>query len=220
MRRILKERVATALVVVIAMIIASAATAGAASLITGKQIKDGSIGARDLTKAVRQQLACAGVPGPQGPAGAKGETGAKGDPGPTLIRHTQNAESGFPISATPTTVAVIGEISEALYSGSYSGGLVHPTGLTAYMVVNIQAHVRSVTGTGPFTCTLENRADGGPWTPIAQAVAATAGTELFMNPSFPSFTAGTTWSFRVRCNTNSGSGTARGEIGVVAGPVV
>lgn len=71
------------------LVIATAATAGAASLITGRQIKDGTISAKDLSKAVRTQLAKAGRLGPAGPkgdagaAGAPGATGTKGDTGPS-----------------------------------------------------------------------------------------------------------------------------------------
>lgn len=67
----------TAAAFIAGLLIATAGTATAARLITGKQIKDGSISANDLSKAVRAQLAKAGTPGPTGP---KGDTGAKGDP--------------------------------------------------------------------------------------------------------------------------------------------
>lgn len=67
---------------VIGVVVASAATAGAASLITGKQIKNGTISAKDLSKAVRQQLAKAGRPGAVGPQGLAGPTGPTGRTGP------------------------------------------------------------------------------------------------------------------------------------------
>ena len=51
------------------------------------------------------------------------------------------------------------------------------------------------------------------------AQTAVPGTEGFLNASFPSFVAGTSWAFRLVCQTSSGSGTARGEIGVVAGVI-
>lgn len=50
-------------------------------LITSKDIKDGSVQARDLTEGARKKLA--GQDGSDGAAGAKGDTGAKGDPGAT-----------------------------------------------------------------------------------------------------------------------------------------
>src|SRR3954447_697320 len=80
-------------------ILASAGTAGAARLISGKQISDGSIAARDLSKGLRKRIAAAGAPGRpgrdgdsgaagstgttgrQGPAGPRGEVGVPGAPG-------------------------------------------------------------------------------------------------------------------------------------------
>jgi hypothetical protein len=157
--------------------------------------------------------------GPRGPEGPKGDPGSKGDPGPTLIRHTQNVETLFPIAATPTTVAVIGEISEGLYSGSYSAALEHPAGLASYLAINVQAHVASVTGT-TVSCSLQRRQNAGSWNQIASAAApASDPRDVFMNASFPSFAVGDLWSFRIQCQTELGMGTARGEIGVVAGPV-
>jgi hypothetical protein len=85
MRRIRETRLTVVLAFVLGLVVATAGTATAAKLITGKQIKDGSISAKDLSKAVRAQLAktgAAGAPGAQGPAGAKGEAGIQGVPGP------------------------------------------------------------------------------------------------------------------------------------------
>jgi hypothetical protein len=67
---------------VLVVVVATAATAGAASLITGKQIKNGTISAKDLSKAVRKQLAKAGKSGPVGPQGPRGDIGAVGPVGP------------------------------------------------------------------------------------------------------------------------------------------
>lgn len=82
MRRMLQGRAGMGLTFILGLLVATAATAGAASLITGKQIKDGSIAKKDLAKAVRAQLAKAGRAGPKGAPGAKGDAGPKGDPGP------------------------------------------------------------------------------------------------------------------------------------------
>jgi hypothetical protein len=49
--------------------------------VTSKNIRNGTITPRDLSRRVRRQLARAGTPGPQGPAGATGATGATGAPG-------------------------------------------------------------------------------------------------------------------------------------------
>jgi hypothetical protein len=86
----LHGRAGTVLAFVLGLVIATAGTATAAKLITGKQIKDGSISNNDLSKAVQTQLAKAGVPGSpglqgapglQGSPGQKGDLGSKGDPG-------------------------------------------------------------------------------------------------------------------------------------------
>jgi hypothetical protein len=85
MRRFLKGRSGLAVAFAMGIVIALAGSAtGATRLITGKQIKNGSITAKDLSKSLRAQLKKAGTPGTNGAAGAKGDTGApggKGDPG-------------------------------------------------------------------------------------------------------------------------------------------
>lgn len=86
MRQVLRGRTGMGLAFLLRLLVATAGTATAAKLITGKQIKDGTISSKDLSKAVRQQLARAGVAGPAGsagPPGAKGEAGPKGEPGPS-----------------------------------------------------------------------------------------------------------------------------------------
>ena len=65
---------------VIAAVLALGGTAVAAKLITGKQVKDGSLQLKDLSKQARKKLA--GVAGATGPAGAQGPTGATGPTGP------------------------------------------------------------------------------------------------------------------------------------------
>ena len=75
MRHLFEGRAGMALAFVLGLVIATGATAGATSLITGGQIKNGTIGAKDLSKAVRKKLARAGVPGPRGVQGAKGDQG-------------------------------------------------------------------------------------------------------------------------------------------------
>jgi len=81
MRRVFEGRSGMALAFVLGLVIATAGTATAAKLITGKQIKDGTISTKDLSKALRAQLQKARVPGPAGPQGPLGETGARGEAG-------------------------------------------------------------------------------------------------------------------------------------------
>lgn len=57
------------------------ASAGAHSLLTGKDIRNGSIAERDLSSGVRHKLAQKPVEGPQGPSGAQGAMGPQGPAG-------------------------------------------------------------------------------------------------------------------------------------------
>jgi hypothetical protein len=73
-------------VAIAALVVATSGSGVAASLITSKQIKDGTIQVRDLSNGARVSLkGQAGAHGEQGNAGPKGETGSpgpKGDTGP------------------------------------------------------------------------------------------------------------------------------------------
>lgn len=65
---------------VLALVVATTGTGVAATgLITGQQIKDGTINLRDLSPAARRALA--GRIGPQGPAGPQGAQGPQGPAG-------------------------------------------------------------------------------------------------------------------------------------------
>lgn len=57
------------------------ASAGAHSLLTGRDIRNGSIAERDLSSGVRHKLALRPVEGPQGPQGLQGPPGVQGVPG-------------------------------------------------------------------------------------------------------------------------------------------
>jgi hypothetical protein len=70
-------------VALIALIVAMSGSAVAATLITSKQIKDGTIQTKDLSAKARKSLRSAsGSPGPQGPRGAEGPQGPAGPQGP------------------------------------------------------------------------------------------------------------------------------------------
>jgi len=75
MRRLFRGRAGMVLVFVLGLAVATAATAGASSLITGRQVKDGTIGARDLSKSLRKQVKKVGARGPRGLQGPKGDAG-------------------------------------------------------------------------------------------------------------------------------------------------
>jgi hypothetical protein len=73
------------LVALLALVMATTGSAVAASLITSKQIKDGTISTKDLSKktvkALKGKAGPAGLAGPAGPAGPKGDAGAAGAKG-------------------------------------------------------------------------------------------------------------------------------------------
>lgn len=82
------------LVAVLALVFATTGSAVAASLITSKQIKNGTIQLVDISKKAKTALTglpgpagpagpAGGATGPAGPAGAAGAAGAKGDKGDT-----------------------------------------------------------------------------------------------------------------------------------------
>ena len=72
-----------AVVAALALAVGAAGSAGAAALITGKSIKNGSIGLKDLSKKARVKLmrGHTGPQGLQGPPGTQGLPGAPGQPG-------------------------------------------------------------------------------------------------------------------------------------------
>ena len=93
--------------------ISGGASAGAHSLLTGKDIRNGSIAERDLSASVRHKLAqrpLQGAQGPQGATGATGDTGPKGAqgvPGEAGPRGSQGepgprGAQGLPGEAGPT----------------------------------------------------------------------------------------------------------------------
>src|SRR5258705_4592531 len=70
-------------VAVAALLVAMSGSAVAASLITSKQIKDGTIQTRDLSKRAVKALKSSSTPGPRGPQGPTGSAGAAGAVGGT-----------------------------------------------------------------------------------------------------------------------------------------
>ena len=88
-------------VAVIALVVAMSGSAVAASLITSKQIKDGTIQTKDLSKKARSALK-GGARGPAGPEGVQGPQGSKGDPGTAGPAGTAGApgKDGLIASAT------------------------------------------------------------------------------------------------------------------------
>jgi hypothetical protein len=121
-RRRFSGRGGTALTLVLGIAIASASTAGAASLITGKQIKDGTISKKELSKAVRKQLATTGPAGATGAQGAPGAQGPAGNNGAPGARGTNGANG---TNATINGVAAGGDVT-----GTFPNPSIKPRALT------------------------------------------------------------------------------------------
>lgn len=126
MRKRFSGRAGMALTFLLGLVIATAGTATAAKLITGKQIKDGSISSKDLSKTVQAQLKKAGAAGPAGAAGspgaagAKGDKGDKGDTGPVGPSNAfvGTRDGGVSLTSAVTPGDLVGRLS--LPAGSYA----------------------------------------------------------------------------------------------------
>jgi hypothetical protein len=94
------------LVAAASLAVGAVGTAGAAGLITGSQIKNGTIEVKDLSK--KAQKALKGATGPAGPVGAAGASGGpggagtSGSPGPSLVSGTMSAEAGLERFSPPS----------------------------------------------------------------------------------------------------------------------
>lgn len=106
-------------VAVIALLVGVSGAATATVLVTGRQIKDGTISRADLTPKLRASVDRAGprglvgATGPAGPAGAKGDTGAPG-PSEAAVGFTG---SGSLSGGTPGPNALVSGLS--VPAGSY-----------------------------------------------------------------------------------------------------
>jgi hypothetical protein len=131
-----------AVVAGVALAVGGVATAGAAKLLTGKDIKNGSIEPVDLSAKAKASLAAkpgrAGVAGPVGAAGPDGAAGAAGQSG-------ANGLNGA--GATMPTMAA--NDKGTLYTslmGSVSVNLNHPYGITSDRTLTISEMAVSATG--------------------------------------------------------------------------
>lgn len=181
MKRMLARllRVSPAMVVaVIALFVALTGTAVATTsvLITGKQIKNGSITgldiknksvtARDIKGQLRGVRGLSGTPGAKGDKGDrgdKGDAGAKGDPGITgyqIINVSSAADSNSSKNAQafcPAGMKVIG-----------GGAVVFPSSAP----VAITTSVVNGIGSDWFASAQETTAFGGAWAVHARAICA------------------------------------------------
>ena len=112
MKSALKKLTPAMVVAMIALLAALGGTAGAATsgLITGAQIKNGTIGLLDLSANAKQSLhGMRGPQGPAGPQGVNGGTGATGSQGSKGDTGTQGPQGGKGDTGTQGTQGVKGD---------------------------------------------------------------------------------------------------------------
>ncbi len=205
-------------VAVVALVAALTGTAAAATVlitkssqikkgvVTGTHVKDGSLGAADLSAAARSALAGAGAPGAKGETGApgaKGETGAagpKGDPGTNGTNGAAGARgpsdvyfqsSGpVPFGTTPTIVLTTGNLP----AGSYS--------------VTAKLAVTGTSGTPAVTCLLGYLQPATVVDAGNAHLTATAPDDFDTLPFTAAFTLPSTQSIGIRCSTDAGTASA------------
>ncbi len=189
----------TVLAFILGAALAGGGTATAAKLITGQDIKNGSITVKDLSPQLRAKLATSQPAGAKGDPGPKGDTGPKGDPGLSLITFADSyVYDGRPL--TNTDVVVTGtamQLPDA--SGGGAGGPITLPGGSKYA----QRTGVSITtqGSGAYECALQIGVNGGAYFDTKRA-PATSATELTFEKQEASFTNKNpiTVQYRVVCN--------------------
>lgn len=158
----MQKTLRVALVALALAVVGIAGTAGAAKFITGADIKNGSIGPRDLSRAARRALR--GRAGPTGPTGPTGPAGAQGPAGPASIGTTVRTQD----FAAPAFGTARGEVR--CPDGMVAvGGSVSP-GESTFVITDLPStDGRGWTGSaGDFT--------GNPGNTMRIAVICTPGT--------------------------------------------
>jgi hypothetical protein len=192
--------------------LAGAGSATAARLITGKDIKNGSITAKDLSKGVNAQLQRTGEPGP------KGDPGPQGDPGasePSLLTFADSAVTPAIELSGPDAVVTSTQTQLPNASGAVGGPLILPGGPGKYVMTST---VRVKTqGGGSYACALQASANGGNFFDIERVEGVTTDVLRFVTPS-GSFlnNAAITFQFRIVCNDGAGTRTVTdADLGVI-----
>jgi len=145
---------ASLVLALLALVVAMSGSAVAASLITGKQIKDGTIQVKDISTRARAQLAAkgtAGVAGPQGPAGPAGQQGGAGAQGPKGDTGAQG-EKGVPGEAVAYANVKPDGTVEPGQSKGITDAMVDRTSEGIFCFKNLPMTVKSVmvSGDGSF----------------------------------------------------------------------
>lgn len=208
-------------VAVAAFALGGAATAGAAQLITGKNVKDGSLEAKDLSKKARTTLKGArgprglrglagatgprGLQGPAGPGGSPGSNGTNGTPGasgvagPTIIAGSM----GFPAFSVPGSSANFGSEASAQVpvpaGSSYTAKSFTVTKATAPGAgTSITVALRINGVNTALTCTIAGAAQTTCAPPAGTTVVVPVGALVSMQTTVTGAPGGSTISYAFR----------------------
>jgi hypothetical protein len=108
-------------IAVIAVFVAGAGSAIAADLVTSQDIKNGTIGLKDISKKARKALK--GKRGPQGPQGLPGQNGTNGQNGLPGAPGTALAYATVTPGASPTFVEGSVQGFDNVYQGAGNTGI-------------------------------------------------------------------------------------------------
>lgn len=181
---------------IVAVVAAGAGSATAAKLITGKQIKNGSIKAKDLSPGVKAKLRRTGrdgavgpigtpgplgAPGPIGAPGPKGDTGPVGPTGLSLFTFADSAvDNGLTLSGADTVVtATAQQLPNA--SGAVGGSLKFPAGPGRYAQTST-VRIRTQ-GSGSYACALQISVNGSQFFDEDRTEEGAQNTLRFSTPS-------------------------------------
>jgi hypothetical protein len=178
------------LVGVVALAIGAAASAGAAKLLTGGDIKNGSLQVKDLSKKAQKQLKGAeGPAGPQGPTGPQGAQGPGGAAGADGTNGTPGASGVAGPTIFASSVAVDNSWATPGSGGNFgteaSAQVPVPPG-SAFTAKSFVAQTATPVGVNPVTIAF--RINGADTTlkctiPVGQTSCAPAGTPTVVVPA-------------------------------------
>ena len=130
MKRWVRKPSPAMVVAVIALIAAMGGSAVAASLITSKQIKNGTIQTADISKKAKRALkgnrGPAGPAGPVGPAGPAGAQGAKGETGAQGLQGDKGNTGDAGTAVAYAMVLPDATVDDRFTKGITNANITHP----------------------------------------------------------------------------------------------